>query len=97
MVSQCRYASRRHSSIHSGSLFFLEMKATISSDRPLGALSDSISVVKPYLYLSTSIFLMRSSVSKSAIVLLYISVVIPGLDPDIFLAVCRRWPDHART
>ena len=43
------------SSIQSGSFFFAEMKRTVSSDRPFGALSDSISVSNPYLYWSTSI------------------------------------------
>src|ERR1043165_1694841 len=42
------------------------MKRTISSFRPLGALTDSISVKKPYLYLSTSIALTRATVSCTA-------------------------------
>src|SRR3546814_818597 len=54
MVIQCRYAFRRHSSSHSGSAFLAEMKRTISSFRPLGAVSASMSVTKPYLYLSSA-------------------------------------------
>src|SRR5580692_9747780 len=66
MVSQRRYASRRHSSIQAGSFFFAEINRTVSSDRPLGALSDSISVSNPYRYWSTSIRLTRSTVSCTA-------------------------------
>src|SRR5882757_4945899 len=66
MVSQRRYASSRHSSIQAGSFFLAEMKRTISSDRPLGALSDSISVSNPYLYWSTSIRRTCSTVSCTA-------------------------------
>src|SRR5580693_2207330 len=66
MVSQRRYASRRHSSIQVGSFFFAEMKRTVSSDRPLGALSDSISVTNPYLYWSISMLRTRSMVSCPA-------------------------------
>src|SRR3546814_10937601 len=54
MVSQCRLAFRRHSSSHSGSAFLAEMQRTISSFRPLGAVSASMSVTKPYLYLSSA-------------------------------------------
>jgi len=50
MVSQRRYASSRHSSIQAGSFFFAEMNLMVSSERPLGALSDSISVSNPYRY-----------------------------------------------
>src|ERR1700736_2956452 len=42
------------------------MKRTVSSDRPLGALSDSISVSNPYLYWSTSMRRTRSTVSCTA-------------------------------
>src|SRR5512145_1039002 len=42
------------------------MKRTTSSERPLGALTDSISVKKPYLYLSTSISRTRATVSCTA-------------------------------
>src|ERR1700710_602374 len=63
MVSQRRYASRRHSSIQAGSFFFAEMKRTVSSDRPFGALSDSISVSNPYRYWSPSIRRTPSTVS----------------------------------
>src|ERR1700722_6441135 len=66
MVSQRRYASRRHSSIQAGSLFFAEIKRTVSSDKPLGALSDSINVSNPYRYWSTSIRRTRSTVSCTA-------------------------------
>jgi hypothetical protein len=47
MVSQRRYASSRHSSIHAGSFFLLEMKRTVSSERPFGAFSVSMIVSKP--------------------------------------------------
>ena len=49
-VSQCRYAFSRHSSIQSGSPFFIEMSLTISSLSPRGAMSDSISNSNPHLY-----------------------------------------------
>src|SRR5215208_7992905 len=49
-LSQPRNALSRHSSSHSGSPFFAEMRRMMSSFRPLGAESDSISVTKPYLY-----------------------------------------------
>src|SRR5262245_18031747 len=42
------------------------MKRITSSDRPLGALTDSMSVKKPYLYLSTSISRTRATVSCTA-------------------------------
>ena len=42
------------------------MKRTVSSDRPFGALSDSISVSNPYLYWSTSIRRTCSTVSCTA-------------------------------
>ncbi len=50
MVSQVRYALRRHSSSHSGSRFFAEIRRTTSSLRPFGTLSVSTSVTKPYRY-----------------------------------------------
>jgi hypothetical protein len=46
---QARNAASRHSSSHAGSPFLAEMKRTVSSSRPGGALSDSMSVTKPYL------------------------------------------------
>src|SRR6476660_6251183 len=42
------------------------MKRTMSSERPLGALSDAISVTNPYLYWSTSMWRTRSMVSWTA-------------------------------
>src|SRR6185295_7511659 len=42
------------------------MKRTVSSDKPFGALSDSISVTNPYLYWSTSMRRTRSIVSWTA-------------------------------
>src|SRR6478672_7334909 len=42
------------------------MKRTTSSFRPLGAFTDSMSVKKPYLYLSTSISRTRATVSCTA-------------------------------
>src|SRR4029079_4750176 len=66
MVRQRRWAARRHASIHSGSVFLAEMNRTMSSDRPFGALSDSISVTNPYLYWSTSMRRTRSIVSWTA-------------------------------
>src|SRR5258708_27372172 len=50
IVSQRRYAFRRHSSSHSGSFFFFEIRRTTSSLRPFGMVSLSTSVTKPYLY-----------------------------------------------
>src|SRR6476660_8535750 len=50
IVSQCRYACSLNSSSHSGSFFFDEMSRIVSSLRPLGAVSDSISVLKPCSY-----------------------------------------------
>src|ERR1041384_2614062 len=48
--SQWRYALRRQSSSHSGSVFFAEIVRMISSLRPGGIDSDSMSLTKPYLY-----------------------------------------------
>src|ERR1039458_10062324 len=42
------------------------MKRTVSSESPLGAFSDSISVTNPYLYWSTSMLRTRSTVSCTA-------------------------------
>src|SRR5436190_9790167 len=50
IFSQPRYAFRRNSSIHSGSFFFEEISRTVSSLKPFGMVSDSMSVTKPYLY-----------------------------------------------
>src|SRR5438874_4274245 len=50
MVSQCRYALSRKSSIHCGSFFFAEMKRMTSSFSPGGAESASMSVTNPHLY-----------------------------------------------
>ena len=47
----------RHSKSHSGSSFFAEINLTISSLRPLGAKSASISVTNTYLYYSTDLTL----------------------------------------
>src|SRR3569833_4219864 len=66
MVSQRRYASSRHWSIHSGSFFLAEMKRTVSSERPFSAFSDSMLVSNPYLYWSTSIRRTCSTVSCTA-------------------------------
>src|SRR5690242_2251266 len=66
MVSQRLKASSRHASIHSGSFFLAEMNRTVSSERPLGAFSDSMSVTNPYLYWSTSIRRTLSTVSCTA-------------------------------
>src|SRR6185369_8441006 len=49
-LAQWRYAFNRHSSSHSGSFFFADIVRTISSPRPGGTDSDSISLTKPYLY-----------------------------------------------
>src|ERR1700757_3645434 len=54
METQRRKAPRRHSSIQSGSPFLAETQRTVSSLRPFGARSISISVTKPYLYFSPS-------------------------------------------
>src|SRR5436309_7789505 len=50
IVSQCRYAFRRHSSSHSGSPFLAEIRRITSSLSPTGTVSDSMSVTKPALY-----------------------------------------------
>src|SRR3954462_8485455 len=50
MVSHRRNALRRHSSSHSGSFFFCEMRRTTSSLNRLGIASLSTSLTKPYLY-----------------------------------------------
>src|SRR2546426_11333000 len=50
MVSQCRYAFSRQSSIHLGSFFLAEMKRMISSLSPGGTESASMSVTNPHLY-----------------------------------------------
>src|ERR1041384_2857711 len=50
IVSQWRNALRRNTDIHSGSFFFATIKRIVSSVRPRGITSDSMSVTKPYLY-----------------------------------------------
>src|SRR3990170_1986788 len=50
IVSQWRYARRRHSSSHSGSFFFWEIRRTMSSLRPFGTISSSMSATNPALY-----------------------------------------------
>src|SRR5438552_10270071 len=75
------------------------MKATMSSLRPLGARSDSMSVMKPYLYLSTSISLTSSIVSVSAI-FFFLCRFPPGdeLRPggdELFNVLWRRRPAQA--
>src|SRR6267378_8057194 len=50
IVSQRRYALRRHSSMNSGSFFFAEMVRMMSSLRPAGTVSVSTSVTNPYAY-----------------------------------------------
>src|SRR5918997_3236578 len=68
ILSQPRKAFRRHSSSQSGSPFLADIKRMMSSFRPLGAESDSISVTNPYLYsLLTSVStdeLMRSPLEE---------------------------------
>src|SRR5690606_16102089 len=49
-----RYACRRHSVIHSGSSFFADRARMVSSSRPGGRESDSMSVMKPAEYLRPS-------------------------------------------
>src|SRR5688572_11458098 len=49
-LAQCRYAFRRHCNMNSGSFFFAEITRTISSFKPGGTVSDSMSVMNPYLY-----------------------------------------------
>src|SRR3954447_14058281 len=64
IFDQPRNAFNRQSRSHLGSPFLAEISLTMSSFRPRGATSDSISVTKPYLYsLLTSVStgeLMRS-------------------------------------
>src|SRR4029450_13235292 len=47
---QTRKAFSRHSSSHSGSFFLAEIIRTMSSLRPRGTSSASMSVTNPYLY-----------------------------------------------
>src|SRR5262245_47199974 len=70
---QARKALSRHSSIHAGSCFFSEMRRTTSSLSPLGRVSASISVTKPYLY---------SCVASSSIVVVGVLIACPGTYPD---------------
>ena len=49
IVTQCRKALRRHSSMNAGSRFLAEITRMTSSLSPAGTLSDSMSVMKPYL------------------------------------------------
>jgi hypothetical protein len=63
MVSQCRYALSRQSSIHCGSFFLREMKRMVSSFKPGGADSASMSVTKPHLYSR----LARVSISRVSV------------------------------
>ena len=49
-VCQWRNAFRRNSNSHSGSSFFFEMRRMMSSFKPFGAKSVSMSVTKPYSY-----------------------------------------------
>src|SRR5437879_741861 len=70
IVSQCRYAFRRQSSINFGSFFLAEIMRTMSSLKPRGTVSVSMSVTKPYLY---------SRLASSSIVL--VAVVIVSIDP----------------
>src|SRR3954467_1765891 len=50
IVSQTPNAFSRHSSSHSGSFFFCEIRRTTSSLSPFGIVSLSTSLTKPYLY-----------------------------------------------
>src|SRR5262252_3539660 len=50
IVCQVRSAFSRHSSSHAGSCFLAEMSRTVSSVRPRGTASCSMSVTNPYLY-----------------------------------------------
>ena len=68
MVSHLRNALSRNSSIHSGSFFFAEMMRTVSSDRPLGIVSVSMSVTKPALYGFASICWILSTCRREKIV-----------------------------
>jgi len=52
IVCQNSNALRRLSSSHSGSPFLAEIKRIMSALSPFGAVSASMSVTKPYLYLS---------------------------------------------
>src|ERR1043166_5143262 len=73
IVSQCRNALSRNSSIHSGSFFFSTMSRMVSSVKPRGITSDSISVTNPYLY---------SCLAKSSAVLIstFLNSIISRLD-----------------
>src|SRR5690606_1624259 len=50
MVSHCRYAARRHSSMNSGSFLMDDRNRMVSSFSPFGIVTDSISVSKPAVY-----------------------------------------------
>src|SRR5690606_6938593 len=56
-----RKAFNLHSNNHSGSFFLDDIRRIVSSFNPLGAISISISVVKPYLYSSCSSSFSNSS------------------------------------
>src|SRR3954451_24580724 len=83
MVSQCRYAFRRHCSIKSGSFFLAEIWRMISSFRPRGTVSVSTWVTKPYLY---------SRLASSAIVLVAVVIVVPYTKP---MFISGHWPAPA--
>src|SRR5438874_13753372 len=86
MVSQCRYAFRRQSSMNFGSFFLAEIARMMSSLRPRGTVSASISVTKPYLY---------SRLASSSLVLVAV-VIFANLLP---ISPCRRAvpPGHRQT
>src|SRR5918992_5072739 len=50
IVCHRRYALRRHSSMNGGSFFFAEIMRMVSSFRPRGTVSVSMSVTKPCWY-----------------------------------------------
>src|SRR5437773_5976271 len=68
MVSQCRYAFSRHSTINLGSFFLAEIRWMTSSFRPRGTVSASISVTNPCLY---------SRLASSAIALVAVGIRSP--------------------
>src|SRR5438093_13598345 len=64
--THCREALRRQSSMNRGSFFFAEIRRTMSSFSPRGAVSASMSVTNPYLY---------SRFARASIVLEFVSTV----------------------
>src|SRR5437899_12256776 len=81
--AQCRYALSRHWSMNSGSFFLAEIRRMVSSFRPLGTLSSSISVTKPHLY---------SRSAKSRIVFRFEFIAFSQTQNQLWEPHCRAHP-----